>query len=305
MRTNLLTIVVVLVAAAPIARADLFQAFLGFDTVSEIGVSGLQSSYYSDTKINQPISGATTGSSLAVFGPDRVTYPNGIGQVPSPGGSIGAQFDQGVLGIKIDGDNIVFQLATALSPQTGYYHSGWKSWYGQGDLFIDVMSGDGVQHFALLNAWGRDTAGNPLSLNGGYLSAAQKFHVGNNTDSSLEGHLVHLTSDGDVALTGGTGAYHSGIAPTGLDLRTYAAGGTDLGNAGLTLTSLTDQNRTWYLQTWTIGLDNFSTDATFNIGLHAAASCGNDQIGGSFAVPEPASLALVLVGVLVQLRRRG
>ncbi|MBP7746045.1 MAG: PEP-CTERM sorting domain-containing protein [Phycisphaerae bacterium] len=305
MRTNLLTILVVLVVAAPIARADLFQAFLGFETVSEIGVSGLQSSYYSDTKINQPLSGATTGTSLAVLGPDRVTYPNGIGQVPSPGGSIGAQFDQGVLGIKIDGHNIVFQLATALNPQAGYYHSGWKSWYGQGDLFVDVTSGNGVEHFALLNTWGRDTAGNPLSLNGGYYGAAQEFHVGNNMNSSLEGHLVRLASDSDIALTGGTGAYHSGIAPNGLDLRTYAAGGTDLGDAGLTQTSVVDQNRTWYLQTWTIGLDDLSTAGTFDLGLHAAASCGNDQIGGTFAVPEPASLALVLAGALLHLRRRG
>ena len=99
----------------------------------------------------------------------------------------------------------------------------------------------------------------------------------------------------------------SSNAPAGLDLRAYAKGGSDLGSAGLTQSVLSDRGQNWYIQTWTIDLGSLSDAAAYNIGLHASASCGNDQIGGTFSIPEPSSLGLVLSGaaLLPILRRRG
>jgi len=306
MHTKLLALVAIVLGSVALAPADLIQSFADFNYVSEIGVSGLQSSYFTDTWNGQPVAGPTIGPQLPVFGPDRVTYPYGVGPVPSPGGAVGLNFDQGVLGIKLAADNLIFQLATALNPQTGYYYNGWNTWYGQGDLFVDLGDSAGVRHFALLNSWGRNNNGTPITLNGGYFNGAQAFHLsGGAGNTSLEGHLVRLNTDNNVTLTGGTGAYYAGIAPTGLDLRTYASGGTDLGSAGLVQSSVLDAGRTWYVQTWTLPGSALSTDPTFNVGLHATASCGNDQIGGLYSVPEPASILLILAGVALRVGRRG
>lgn len=306
MRTSIILVVAATLLGGGIARADLVQKYNGFDTVWEIGTSGLQSSYSADTINAAPVNGTTTGSFLPVFGPNRVSYPNGVGEVPSPGGSVGRNFDEGALGVMVVGNQLILQLASRLNPQSGYYYDGYHSWYGQGDLFVDVADSSGVQHFALLSSWGRDTLGNPISLNGGHFNTAQSFHLtGGTSGSSLEGHLVRLGENADVTVTGGTGAYNAGNAPNGLDLRTFAAGGSDLGTAGLTHSSVVDQDHTWYVQTWTVSLGDFSPDGSFNIGLHSTVSCGNDQIGGQFAVtPEPASLALVLAGLLFRIGRR-
>jgi hypothetical protein len=307
MRTSILLVAAIALLGGGIARADLVQKYTAFDTVWEIGVSGLQSSYAADTMNAAPVNGATTGSFLPVFGPSRVSYPNGVGEVPSPGGSVGSNFDEGALGVRVDGNQLTLQLASRLNPRTGYYYDGYQSWYGQGDLFVDVVDSTGVGHFALLSAWGRDAQGNPISLNGGHFNTAQSFHLtGGASDSSLEGHLVRLGANADVTVTGGTGAYNSGNAPSGLDLRTFAAAGSDLGTAGLTHSSVVDQDQTWYVQTWTVNIGDLSSDGSFGIGLHSIVSCGTDQIGGQFAVtPEPASLVLVLAGLLFKIGRRG
>ncbi len=305
MLTKPLALVAVVLGSVALAQADLVQTFADFNAVWEIGVSGLQSSYFADTKIGRPLTGPITSSALPVFGPNRVTYPSGVGPVPSPGGAVGLNFDQGVLGMKLVDDNVIFQLATALNPQTGYYYSGWHTWYGQGDLFVDLADCAGVRHFALLNTWSRDANGNPISLNGGHFSAAQSFHLtGGAGGSSLEGHLVRLNADSNVTLTGGTGAYGPSSAPLGLDLRTSASGGTDLGSAGLVQSSVLNAGRTWYLQTWSVGRGTLSTDPTFNLGLHAAPSCGNDQIGGLYSIPEPGPLVLFAAGILCRVLRR-
>jgi hypothetical protein len=306
--TSLLLVSTVLCVAVGTARADLVSEFAGFDSVWEVGVSGLQSSYHADMLSGLPVSGPTTGNFLPVFGPDRVSYPSGVGEVPSPGGEVGQHFDQGVLGVRVDGDQLVVQIATGISPQVGYYHSGWNTWYSQGDVFISVEDSAGVSHFALLNSWARDGVGDPLELNAGHFSLAQEFHLaGGAGGTSLEGHLVRLSDDNDVTLTGGTGAYGAGNAPAGLDIRGFAQDGIDLGDANLTHSSLGDFDQMWYLQSWAIGLDSLSSDALFDIGLHAAASCGNDQIGGSYTVPEPNSVLLVLGGsvLLACFRRLG
>ncbi|MGD8451463.1 MAG: PEP-CTERM sorting domain-containing protein [Phycisphaerae bacterium] len=305
MRINLLSVLVVATLGTCLVQADLVNAFSGFDATWEIGVSGLKSSYYNDTAQGHPLSGPTISNYFPELGPDRVSYPSGVGQVPSPGGSTGLAFDQGVLGAQVVDGALVLQLATALDPHAGYYHNGWGAWYGEGDLFVTVSDSDGISHFALLNTWARNSEGDPISLNGGHFADAQEFHLfGGTGDTSLEGHLVALLGDGDVTLTGGQGAYTASNAPVGLDMRAFAEGGDDLGDAGLTYATIIDSNRTWYLETWSIDLSQLSTDATFDIALHTAASCGNDQIALSCSVPEPGTMLLVVSGLALAFSRR-
>lgn len=306
MRNYLIATVVILIGCTAAAHADLVDAFVGFQTIEEIDVSGLVSTYHTDTVAGHPVAGATTGNVLPVFGPERVSYPNGIGQVPSPGGALGRDYDMGVLGYRLDGTDLVFQMATAIDPQLGRYHDGWGTWYGVGDLFLSVEDSAGMRHYALLNTWARDDQGQPVSINRGHYDAAKTFHTEGNTGrSSLEGHLIGLSTDSDVSLSGGRGAYNTSNAPAGLDLRVYAKAGTDLGDAGLVHSSLSDAGRTWYIQQWRVGVGNLSSDADFDLALHAEVSCGNDQIGGRFGVPEPSpALAMLAIAGLI-FRRRG
>lgn len=307
MRFRLLGIVTILITGTAFARADLIDAFAGFDSVSEIGVSGLTSSYHDDTAAGRSVSGDTTAYSLPTLGPGRISYPWGIGEVPSPGGAVGRQFDQAGLGIQFDDNTLIVQLATAIDARTGVYHSGWNTWYGQGDVFLDVADDSGIRHYALLSAWARDDDGEPIRMNRGRFSDAQSFHLSGGADGgSLEGYLVEFDADNDVGIAGGRGAYTPRNAPDGLDLRTFAQGGTPLVDAGLMHAAVTDMSQPWYLQTWTFGMSHLSDDATFDLALHSAASCGNDQIGATFEVPEPASAMLLSLGVssVLWLRRR-
>lgn len=290
-------IVAVSLAVSP-AWADLSSWFAGYNTSWEIGVSGLRSSYDQDTRAGNPLTGGTISSSLPVLGPQRVSYPSGVGEVPSPGGSLGENFDVGALGVRISGGQLTVRVATALDPINGFYASAWNTWYGMGDMFLSVRDNSSLRHYALLNTWVRDSSGQPRALNGGHFADARNFHIaGGPGGSSLEGHLVRLNSDADITLTGGTGAYTASNAPDGLDTRAYAAGGTDLGNANLTHDTVTDGSRTWYIQTWTIGLASLSLDPAFDVALHIAASCGNDQGGLLVTVPSPGAALLGLIGL--------
>ena len=101
MRTRLLVAVALLLTGATLTQADLIDEYLGFDSIWEPGVSGLQSSYHSDVAGGAPMTGPTTGSLAPIFGPGRVSYPSNIGEVPSPGGQMGLNFDQGALGVRL------------------------------------------------------------------------------------------------------------------------------------------------------------------------------------------------------------
>ncbi len=304
MRTKLLVALALLFTGATLTQADLIDEYLGFDSIWEPGVTGLQSSYHDDVAAGTPLTGPTTGSLAPVFGPGRVSYPSGVGEVPSPGGQMGLNFDQGVLGVRLVGNDLIVRLATAVDAQAGFYHPGLETWYGQGDMFLDVADSFGMSHYALTNSWARDGS-DPRAVGGNYYKNARDFHIaGGANGASLEGRLIQLGADNDVRLAGGKGAYKPNNAPDGLDLRIFAQDGLDLGDAGLTHGSVSDLNRVWHLQTWTIGLDGLSSDAEFDVGLHTAASCANDQIGGTFNVPEPTSILLVLAGVALALRAR-
>lgn len=295
MKTRFLCGAVAFLFLCSAASADLASVFDGYAAVREIGVSGLQSSYYAPTK-----AGNTLPGYMVSLGPDRVSYPHGIGEVPSPGGSIGRAFDQGVIGMKLVGGDLLIRFAGALNPLTGYYYGGWNTWYGQGDVFVTVEDTLGVSHFALLNSWARDAAGSYRALNGGYFDAAQAFHTGGGGGPDLQGHLVSLSAYSDVVRTGGRGSYRpsysSGGLPQGLDYRVYAQGGADIGDAGLEHFSVNEFGQDWFVQTWTLPTNWLSSDPVFTLGLHTAPSCSNDQIGMVSVVPVPGALLLGLAG---------
>ncbi len=63
------------------ASADLISAFGGFETINEVGVSGLRSTYHTDSVNNQSVTGPSISTSLSNFGPQRVDFP-GSGMTP-------------------------------------------------------------------------------------------------------------------------------------------------------------------------------------------------------------------------------
>lgn len=277
--------------------ADLIDQFNGYSFVNEVGVSGLKSNYHQDTVDGLNVLGPTTGSSLHSLAATRVHYPN-QGEIPSGGEA----YDYGALGIRVSGGNLVVRVANGFNPLTGRYANDTR--YGAGDAFISVIDSNGVTQFAALNSWARDNDGDDLSIGDGHFNDAREFHVsGGPGNSSLEGHLILLDSNGDVRRTGGPHGFGSSNAPDGLDLRAFARGGDDLGAVGLAHSSLVD-GQNWYLQTWTIPLALLSNDPLFSVGVHVTESCGNDQIGIVGRVPEPASLMLLGGGAFMALVRR-
>jgi len=116
---------------------------------------------------------------------------------------------------------------------------------------------------------------------------------------------VQLSAGSNVVLTGGAGAY-AAWTPSGLDSRVYAQDGEDIANTFLTHSTTTDAglngatDQTFYIQQWTVPLSLLSTDAVFDIGLHQATSCGNDQIGMvATVVPVPGAVVLGMLGLSV------
>ncbi|MBN1361366.1 MAG: hypothetical protein JW993_12280 [Sedimentisphaerales bacterium] len=285
---------IITLVSCPAVWADLAGEFLGYQTVWGVGASGLVSS---NGATALPVSMFSLGGAS---GTERVTYPYSIGQVPSPGGSVGQNFDQGTLGVKVQGDDLMVKLASRLDPRKGYYYSGWSSLYGQGDVFLTVDDSEaGVKNFALLTMWAKNASGALLhlgQLGESYYNQAQQFHDG------LEGYLVNLTSENNVVLTSGAGAYTPsysvGGLPQGLDYRVFAQGGTSVVNANVQVGSVTD-GQTWYLQTWTVPMNWLSNDGAFTLGLHTAVSCSNDQIGMVAQVPVPAAALLGMLGLSV------
>lgn len=307
-KSTLLGFALCLVGGAP-AWAGLLDQFTGFQTINEIGVSGLRSSYYNDTVNNHAISGGMTSTTVATLGPNRVSYPNGVGGVPSPGGSLGAHFDLGVMGIQVNSGQVTVRVASRLNPLTGFRTGGVN--YGIGDMFMTVQDGVGLRQYGLLSTWARNGS-TALSIGGGGSAnnAARTFHTtGGGGGTSLEGHLVRLNSDSNVVLTGGTNGYSPSSAPNGLDVRAFARSGTDLGSANLVNSSVVDSGVTWYLETWRFNLGSVSAQNNLTLGWHITYNCGNDQTGGTThvaAVPSPESTLLGGLGMvaLAVLRRR-
>ena len=287
-----------LFGVSSLARGDLAGEFAGYSYVQEVGVSGLVSSYHQPTG-----NGNTLPDYLPSLGPGRVSYPHGIGQVPSPGGAVSQYFDQAALGAKMDGSNLVIQAAGGMDPTTGYYYQGRR--FGQGDVFLTVQDAAGVRQYALLTSWASDPLG-PLPLNGSQYNQALSFHTAGGPDGgSIEGYLVRLESPDDVLVVSGTLAYYHGYRypVVGLDYRVYAQDGVVIGDTSLAHSTVADGGQTWHLESWTVPTDWLDLSGDFSLALHRTLSCGNDQIGivvdltGPPVVPAPGAAVLGLIGL--------
>jgi hypothetical protein len=305
------------------ANADLAANFtgMGFESVFEQNVSGLKSSYHAYTQGSSGVNNIP--NEMFTLSNQRVFYP-WVGAVPSPGGSTGRLFDEGAIGLKIDGANLVVQVAGRLNPLAGIKLR--RKWYGQGDVFVTVEDSAGVRQFALLNSWAKKPDQSYRNLGDGDFNQAKNFHAtGGAGGTSLEGWLVRLLNSDDVARVDGPHSYAATSGnPDGLDYRTYVQGGQPVDWANIVHTTTQEQDpkglwQTWYMQTWEFPASWISSEYIFDIGLHKIASCGNDQIGmvTTAVVPEPVPvpvpvphaavlgiIGLTIVGWVGRTRRR-
>jgi hypothetical protein len=303
------------------ASAIIAVAVLGFASmaladvsasVSEIGTSGQQSSYYANSPSNNDMT-SNWFTTMPTLSSQLVNYTDGsTGTVPSPGMNSpaeAAQFDQGTLALNISGGQVKVTLTTAMSPTAGYFDNGyWQRWYGQGDVFLSVDNAGAVKQYALLNNM-------PTVLDDGSFDAARNFRSGTGATAAT-GDLVELGNTSQVAYIAGNGSYSAtgGYGPdaVGLDGRIYAQGGTPVGDGTLSITSTPNsfgydgQSVTWYTETWTFAEGDLG--AFDEISLHSATTCGNDQIGldsglitsngpRGGTVPAPAAVLLGVLGL--------
>jgi len=301
-------IVVVAVCALclPAANADLAANFtdMGFESVFEQNVSGLKSSYHAYTQGSYGVDNIP--NEMFTLSDKRVYYP-WVGNVPSPGGPTGRLFDEGAVGLKIDGANVVVKVAGRLNPLAGIKLGG--TWYSQGDVFVTVEDSAGVRQFALLNSWAKKPDQSYRNLGDGHFNQAKNFHAtGGAGGTSLEGWLVRLLNSDDVARVGGPHSYAATSGnPDGLDYRTYVQGGQPVDWANIAHTTTQEQDpeglpQTWYMQTWEFPSSWISSEQVFDIGMHKISSCGNDQIGmvttAAFPAPIPVPVSAPHAAVL-------
>ena len=77
-------------------------------------------------------------------------YPEHRFENLSTGGSTGQHFDEGGLGVKVQGGNLILRVAGGLDPLNGWYYNRYKTWYSQGDVFITVTGNKHIlrkEHF--------------------------------------------------------------------------------------------------------------------------------------------------------------
>ena len=308
-----IVLVVVCALCLSEANADLAANFtdMGFESVFEQNVSGLKSSYHAYTQGSWGVNNIP--NEMFTLSDQRVYYP-WVGTVPSPGGSRGRIFDEGAIGLKIEGANLVVKVAGRLDPLAGVKL--YRTWYGQGDVFVTVEDSAGVRQFALLNSWAKKPDQSYRNLGKGYFNQAKNFHAtGGTGGTSLEGWLVGLQNSDDVARVGGPHSYPATSGnPDGLDYRTFAQGGEPIGWANITHSTTQEEDpnglwKNWYMQTWEFPTSWISSEQIFDIGMHKISSCGNDQIGmvttvvvpapGPVPIPAPQAAVLGIIGLAI------
>ena len=244
-----------------------------------------------------------------------VSYPYGIGNVPSPGGASGEKVDLEALYWRLNGDlaQPSLQVLLATSVDDHAYFRSWQRHYRLGDLFLD-MDGDGVYDFVSVTT----------DWDGGGIQPWRAYDPATGTYRSLDhdaapGSLYQISHPAEAVVTpdsqvatiigpgGGYGDYpdiESVVRPWVVDQDPGKVGAA-IGLAGLAKQSysygpswgggyygdypnqpngtLFSEDNTWFYE-WTIPLYWIDPDGSLtaenvqHIGLHLALECGNDLI---------------------------
>ena len=250
---------------------------------SEPGITGLRSSYH-----GRKLGSAACRELPELKSSSRVHF--GHGGAPSPGGRTARHFDAGAIAYRIENGMLTVALAYGSDPDEWSRSGSFRNDpHGPGDLFLDVRSGTGeVLHFALLNPI---DGGRPLGHKG-YFEDAQTFRY---SGQARPGDLVRLTHDEDIRKSGGRRGFRPGHGPRGLDERVFARGGEPVGGSKLVRyivdgrQPLVSATAPWHVSEWTIPLGAIGHEAgqKLVVALHAATSCGNDQIAGRIEIAGP------------------
>ena len=207
-----------------------------------------------------------------------IDYPNGVGQLPSPG-----NYDPGGEFTDLEGIQVTFDennVYVAIANSFGYsiYSDFFNETYGIGDLFIGINGGNKYQYGIDIT----DIANGSLSTTSLY-SVSSWNYITDNAGSYYD----------NVTIREAVGAW-------------TIADGQNLGDvsfikqfaAGYEQNPMKDYNPDTYVWEFSLSRDLFAEDIS-SMQFHLNVECGNDLIEGSFAVvPEPTAFVLFGIGLL-------
>ncbi len=210
-----------------------------------------------------------------------IFYPNGIGNLPSPGhmSEGGEKYD--LEGLNFAYDNAYLYVSVTSSFGTGVNSTAFNRIFPEGDLFFGF---DGAKYTYAID-----------------VSAAQLFQV-------RSWNFIPVVPGGygsNAIIRNAAGAYdiNSGLDMGGID-ETYSF------YAGLETTPLVPGNGDTYIKEYRIARSTLGVDLATKstITFHTTMECGNDLLEKTYGiVPEPGTMILLgmgLLGVGATLRRR-
>ncbi len=213
-----------------------------------------------------------------------INYP-GVGNVPSPGGRTGEQFDLEEMHVRVVGDEMQFLLVASSE-----YEATAGATYSLGDLMLNVDGVDGFD-YGLVTLMG----------NAG-LTAGGLYDI--DTTRGLQGAYANNPT---IAAEIGPWAVQTGMMVSQEDIDTADH---DYGNPNNRSRSWWEDNTTLY--EFSVDLAAIDGPRPESIDFQIAWGCGNDVIGGTFdvpsgggpgdgqqtnGVPEPATAMLGLIGM--------
>ncbi|MBI1369791.1 MAG: hypothetical protein GC162_14190 [Planctomycetes bacterium] len=232
-----------------------------------------------------------------------VNYPNGVGHVPSPGGSVGELFDLEQLHVRQNSGKLEILVVAGGGSDGALTNTYSGHTYNLGDMFITL---NGVEYGIVTQ-----------SLNAG-LTAGSIYQITNegtqtlalqNVSGSYLNHSTQVTSD----FGPGTNTVQGWVAPWAV--KGNIASNLKLGSSALIETAMANyggkEDGTVFIQ-YTIDLASIlgQVDLT-SASAHIVWGCGNDIIetAGEFApqthvVPTPAALPAGLMGLAALILRR-
>ncbi|NIA21288.1 MAG: PEP-CTERM sorting domain-containing protein [Anaerolineaceae bacterium] len=219
-----------------------------------------------------------------------IDYPNGIGRVPSPGGTLGEAFDLEEMHLRTVGNEL--QVLVVTSSAWSKEVSGTD--YTLGDLFLEIGG----------TTYGVVTQSASQGLAAG---AVYRIDKPKDTEKLQKGHGSYRGKKGKRENDYGPMAKVEDIAgPWAVDAKIKA--GQLLGAAGIDSAIFDyggDEDGTFLIE-YKLDWDLLGADPGSAANAHIAWGCGNDVIEvNETMIPEPATMALLGLGLFgLFIRRR-